>query len=285
MVCRDLMGAQRERLETLTVIVEGLEFGNPDAALDFTGRLQREQLGWSRAFAERVVGEYRKFLILAAVSEAPITPSEAVDQAWHLHIVYTRSYHDWCDALFGGYLHHGPTEGGQVEAERFDEQYNATLALYTELFGEAPPADIWPPAHIRFSRRQLGAWIQPSEYWLLPRRTLKRVAVAALICLAVFWIVPSLSESRPGGFENTYAESRNDGESGSGRSRSTLEVVVIVGGVGVCVIGLLVVLASVATGNHRGKKGDGGGCSSWFGCGGGGCGAGCGGGGCGGCGG
>ncbi len=65
--------------------------GPADAALPFTTRLGREN-GWSPAAAERVVAEYRRFCFLAIAAGHPVTPSDAVDQAWHLHLTYTRDY-------------------------------------------------------------------------------------------------------------------------------------------------------------------------------------------------
>ena len=67
----------------------------PGAALPFTSRLAREQ-GWSHAFAARAIREYKRFLILAMEAGHPVTPSEAVDQVWHLHLVYTVSYWKGC---------------------------------------------------------------------------------------------------------------------------------------------------------------------------------------------
>ena len=80
-----------------------------------------------------------------------VTPSDEVDQAWHLHLTYTRSYWDGlCDAVLGRALHHGPTKGGQAEGDRFENQYERTLASYRAAFGEEPPEDIWPPSAVRF---------------------------------------------------------------------------------------------------------------------------------------
>jgi hypothetical protein len=104
---------QPHAVRELIARAEALQLNDPSAVMNFTARLQREQFGWSRPFADRVTREYIRFLILAAISDRQVTPSEAVDQAWHLHIVYTESYHEWCEALFGRYLHHGPTKGRQ----------------------------------------------------------------------------------------------------------------------------------------------------------------------------
>ena len=59
----------------------------------FEDRLAEEN-GWPRAFTRRAVDEYRKFLLLAATAGHPVSPSDVVDQAWHQHLLYTRSYWD-----------------------------------------------------------------------------------------------------------------------------------------------------------------------------------------------
>jgi len=83
-----------------------------------------------------------------------MTPSDAVDQAWHLHMCDTRNYWDGlCGGVLGFPLHHGPTRGGAAEREKFVSWYEDTCAAYVETFGERPPADIWPPASERFARR------------------------------------------------------------------------------------------------------------------------------------
>ena len=78
------------------------------AALTVSKRLARDN-GWTSAFAQRVVLEYKRFVYLAATCGHPVTPSDEVDQAWHLHLVYTRSYCDeLCGQVLGFALHHGP---------------------------------------------------------------------------------------------------------------------------------------------------------------------------------
>jgi hypothetical protein len=81
---------------------------DPQDALTFTRRLAREN-NWSPDFSRRVVDEYRRFLFLALRAGHPVTPSDEIDQAWHLHLVYTRSYwEELCRDILGRPLHHGP---------------------------------------------------------------------------------------------------------------------------------------------------------------------------------
>ena len=64
---------------------------SPEAVLRFESRLAREN-GWDLGKARRAVEEYKKFLFLGVTAEHTVTPSEEVDQVWHLHLVYTHSY-------------------------------------------------------------------------------------------------------------------------------------------------------------------------------------------------
>lgn len=138
----------------------------PGAALPFTARLAREN-GWTLHFALRVVHEYRRFLFLACEAGHPVTPSVEVDQVWHLHLVYTHSYwKDLCRDLLSREIHHGPTQGGSEALEGHRNLYTETLASYERLFGQKPPADVWPAVEKRFASFELQ-WVDRARYWLL----------------------------------------------------------------------------------------------------------------------
>lgn len=147
----------------------------PGAALGFTRRLAREN-GWSRSHAEAVMHEYRRFLYLAATGTGEVTPSDQVDQAWHLHLAYTRHYwEELCARIIGRPLHHGPTAGGASEGRKYRALYAETLQRYRDTFGEEPPSDIWPPSDIRFGTRY--QWVDRTRHYLLPR---KAVSIAGM---------------------------------------------------------------------------------------------------------
>ncbi len=148
--------------------IEAFPFDGYGVVLDFTARLAREN-GWSRGFAAEVVEEYKRFLFLAMVAGHPVTPSEQVDQAWHLHLVYTKSYwEELCGKVLGRPLHHGPTEGGMAEGHRFRCQYEETLASYERLFGGPAPSAIWPPVEKRFGS-VAARWVDPAASWVIPK--------------------------------------------------------------------------------------------------------------------
>lgn len=149
--------------------VAAFRMEDDQSALSFTQRLAREN-GWSQEFARRVVEEYRRFIYLAVNAGHPVTPSDEVDQAWHLHLVYTRSYwEDLCRDVLGKPLHHGPTKGGRQEADKFSDWYARTLASYRSEFGQEPPSDIWPPAARRFSPSACFQRVNLGEAWVISR--------------------------------------------------------------------------------------------------------------------
>lgn len=151
--------------------IRRFELDDPGAALSFTDRLAREN-GWSLAFALRATEEYKRFMFLLCVTDHPLTPSDEVDQVWHLHLLYTRSYWiDFCQHTLERPIHHGPTRGGQQEQAKFDAWYTRTQQRYAEVFGSPPPADIWPPAAVRFGPARFQR-VNLATHWLLPTPSL-----------------------------------------------------------------------------------------------------------------
>jgi uncharacterized protein (TIGR04222 family) len=167
-----------------------LEAWNPDPAqpaLTFTARLARDQ-AWPEAYARRVLEEYRRFLFLAITAGHPVSPSKAVDQAWHQHLLETKSYWlEFCPQVLGQPLHHIPSRGGEEEASRHREMAALTLASYRKLFHQEPPPDIWSPA-------------EPKG---LPRPAANRPTAKRIVAYAVFLflIVPFASGLKSYGFD------------------------------------------------------------------------------------
>lgn len=137
-------------------------------AFDFTRRLARDK-GWSLAFARGAVDEYRRFAFLCVGAPAPRTPSEEVDEVWHLHLLYTRDYWDaWCGEVLQAKLHHDPTPGGPAAQATYRAQYAATLAAYEAAFG-SPPVAYWPATWLRFRRRPRFRGVDTDHALVLPK--------------------------------------------------------------------------------------------------------------------
>jgi hypothetical protein len=158
--------------------------GPADAALPFAARLAREN-GWSASYAERVVGEYMRFAYLAVRAGRPVSPSAPVDQAWHLHLTYSRDYWErFCPDVLGAPLHHDPTAGGPAERDRHYAQYADTLAAYQQAFGAPPPPDIWPAARDALIDAPRRRWVDPERAFILSKPKVAMV-LTAMIGVAV----------------------------------------------------------------------------------------------------
>ncbi|MFT4602885.1 MAG: hypothetical protein ACI857_003072 [Arenicella sp.] len=138
----------------------------------FTDRLSREN-GWTLDYSVRVIDEYKRFMFLLCCTNGPLTPSDQVDQAWHLHLIYTQSYwRDFCDGVLKREIHHGPTKGGSDEKDKYSDLYQRSKDRYLEEFETDPPEDIWPPHAIRFGQLQFTR-VNRHKYWVFPKLKLK----------------------------------------------------------------------------------------------------------------
>jgi len=155
--------------------IQAFRFDEGNPAFPFAARLARDN-GWSAGFTARTIREYRRFTFLAVAAGHPVTPSDQVDQAWHLHLLYTRNYWDtFCNEALQRPLHHGPTKGGASEREKFNDWYGKTLESYRRFFGEDPPADIWPASEVRFGEDIHYRRVNLKRSWIIPK---PRLAVA-----------------------------------------------------------------------------------------------------------
>ncbi|MEZ4362657.1 MAG: hypothetical protein R3B48_20870 [Kofleriaceae bacterium] len=149
-------------------------------AWSFAQRLAHEQ-GWTARTAERALREYKRFLALVCLAGHPVCPSEQVDQVWHQHLTYTRSY--WtrlCGEVLGREVHHAPTRGGPAEDAKHREMYRQTLASYRRIFGEEPPAELWPPEAQRFGADLHTVRVNAVTHWILDKRTGRAAAWISL---------------------------------------------------------------------------------------------------------
>eukprot|EP00004_Rigifila_ramosa_P028515 TRINITY_DN9704_c0_g1_i1.p1 TRINITY_DN9704_c0_g1~~TRINITY_DN9704_c0_g1_i1.p1 ORF type:complete len:426 (+),score=48.79 TRINITY_DN9704_c0_g1_i1:149-1279(+) len=116
--------------------------------------------GASLSTAESLIGEYKKFFFVMATQRPGqrATPSELVDQIWHLHMSSPRSYSRLCTAAGSRNFHHEPLTPLSTSAERLScsSQYKATRSLINDVFRFHP--EFWPPASVRFSGAASLSW-------------------------------------------------------------------------------------------------------------------------------
>ncbi|NET84114.1 MAG: TIGR04222 domain-containing membrane protein [Moorea sp. SIO1F2] len=160
--------------------LQAFSLDDAEAKFPFSKRLARENR-WSFNYTQRVIEEYKKFAFLAVVADHPVSPSDPVDQVWHLHLTYTHSYWgEFCPNILQTPFHHLPSGGGAREKSKFDDWYSKTLASYHYFFGEAPPLDIWAPADIHVSQDINFVRVNPQQHWILPKVNLPKRSLPRL---------------------------------------------------------------------------------------------------------
>ncbi|MCP5503488.1 MAG: hypothetical protein H7A25_26550 [Leptospiraceae bacterium] len=130
------------------------EIDEKTARVPYSHRLSKEN-NWTLDFTRRVILEYKKFVFLAIVCDRAVTPSKVIDEAWHLHMIYTHSYWDeFCAKVLNFKLHHVPGNGNEIEEIKFKQQYQKTLDSYKHYFGELPPSDIWGAVEVKPAKKK-----------------------------------------------------------------------------------------------------------------------------------
>lgn len=165
----------------------------------FAERLAHEH-HWTLAFALEVLREYRRFLVLAATCGQSVTPSTAVDAAWHQHLTHTRDYWLRLTPLLPAPLHHDPSGGLATDTAYFAQQYLKTLDLYRAEFGNANP-QIWPDPRLpnsgspaaRKAKRPLPRWLMLAALWLVGGWTVHKFGIWAVAGLALLGIILTTS--------------------------------------------------------------------------------------------
>src|SRR5919202_3158465 len=175
--------------------IQAFSLDQPDTQLSFSKRLARDN-GWSLGYAQRVIEEYKKFTFLAVAAGHPVTPSDQVDQVWHLHLSYTRSYwQEFCPEVLQTPLHHNPTRGDSSEPLQFDDWYNRTLESYKQFFGQIPPSDIWSDPKDRFGRDLHFVRVNTQQNWLVPKLSLSclpKVQYQQAVILSLLFTLASI---------------------------------------------------------------------------------------------
>ncbi len=85
---------------------------------------------------EELLLEMVKFLSLIYVTNEKLSPSFAVDLAWHEFILFTKYYDEFCSTHFNRFIHHTPSENKDHTI------YQKTIAQYIKHYGE-PNEKIW----------------------------------------------------------------------------------------------------------------------------------------------
>ena len=163
-----MAGQMTDQQAALWHDIRKFEMDDGQADFSFSDRLAREN-SWTLEYAIRTILEYKRFMFLICISDHPLTPSDQVDQVWHLHMIYTQSYwQQFCVNTLGREIHHGPTKGGSSEKSKFNNRYEGCKELYIKTFGFEPPADIWPSSKVRFGEI-IFSRVNHHRNWIIPK--------------------------------------------------------------------------------------------------------------------
>jgi hypothetical protein len=99
--------------------------------------------------AERCFLALKQFLVVCAMTDEPRSPTTDVDEMWHVAMLFSRPYAEFCERVLGRFIHHEPLTD---VAER--RVYAATRRDAARIFGRLDTA-YWPAgaeAHLCGSR-------------------------------------------------------------------------------------------------------------------------------------
>lgn len=82
--------------------------------------------------------EYKRFIALVVGTGQPQIMAKSVDDYWHAHLLFTRSYKQMAAALNVRGIDHQPTKS-EEERLALIGGYNVTHDVYTEHFGKPNP--------------------------------------------------------------------------------------------------------------------------------------------------
>eukprot|EP00416_Gambierdiscus_australes_P031458 CAMPEP_0171087072 /NCGR_PEP_ID=MMETSP0766_2-20121228/19932_1 /TAXON_ID=439317 /ORGANISM="Gambierdiscus australes, Strain CAWD 149" /LENGTH=683 /DNA_ID=CAMNT_0011544757 /DNA_START=24 /DNA_END=2075 /DNA_ORIENTATION=- len=122
----------------------------------FVSKLQRDHGHHVKdeVTARAAVEEYRRMLtLIQRFPDQPVVPSKLVDLVWHEHILDTEQYKRDCFRMFGRYIHHKPSFGGEDEKVQLQKEQLGMFKAYMKTFSEPPPAGVWPTV----KKTKLGA--------------------------------------------------------------------------------------------------------------------------------
>lgn len=98
-----------------------------------------KQYNWRHEHVIAVIKMYKNFLFLNVKygKKYNLTPSEEIDEIWHLHILDTKNYRRDCEMIFGKYFDHNPMSfDGDVKANfaEMSQSFNKMVELYRKEF-------------------------------------------------------------------------------------------------------------------------------------------------------
>lgn len=98
--------------------------------------------------AVEVLEELKKWFTLCAVNPGrKYHIGSRIDDMWHVFILFTKDYAEFCEQRIGFFLHHEPSVPGESLPPSKDDANDELLNDYVVHFNQKPPMNIWPKYH------------------------------------------------------------------------------------------------------------------------------------------
>jgi hypothetical protein len=130
--------------------------------------------GWSRAQADAVEQQYRRFLYLVKTyPNEYAAPRADIDIFWHYHILDTMKYAIDCEEIFGYFLHHFPYVGlrGATDEDVHEDAAHRMSELYEQTFQEPYEAVMTMLDSVATASREAYSLAVPQDAIRLPGAT------------------------------------------------------------------------------------------------------------------
>ncbi|MGH3793649.1 MAG: glycine-rich domain-containing protein [Pseudonocardiaceae bacterium] len=139
-------------MTTITARATGRSLVSDDLFTRLTRRIVEDE-GIDQQFAERIMDQALVFLKACAENHRTrLAPSKSVDIGWHVFVLHTRDYADFCERVAGRFIHHIPTDDetsrGQVARDTLVRTVRAIQST-----GFAVDAELWPDVAGKLSAR------------------------------------------------------------------------------------------------------------------------------------
>ena len=86
---------------------------------------------------DELVKQYRCFIYLCGVFSSTLSvPSPEIDKIWHGHILHTKDYAEFCNAVAGQFIHHNPfADAKKNDPQRIERARQKLIEAQQKHFG------------------------------------------------------------------------------------------------------------------------------------------------------
>lgn len=119
-----------------------------------------DKQGWGEEEATQCFEDTKRLLYLSTIAKGSVVPSKKIDNMWHDWILFTKDYAEFCQAVFGEFVHHTPRRRGDLPSTG-GLSIGETIALAKATFGKL--SDNWSyPSIVPTADCSCSSWCQCS---------------------------------------------------------------------------------------------------------------------------